>query len=395
MLVVDLQGGFGEKGRTSLRVSDGRTRIVLDAGIKVGARGEDYYPLLTGPVEQIDALFISHAHEDHMGALCRILSLGYRGPVFMTVETRAEMLATLEQYADPGDLRRFPPRDEQIRLFRPGDGMTVKTLGIATGHSGHVAGGVWFCVSGAGRCVAYAADMVPRSTVFRIEPLPPCDLLVLDASYGADPIPGEERAGQIAAWVAAHRAGCLLPTPLSGRSLELIALLEAPFAIEAGMRAPLAAQIAAAEALQPGQAKRLGDKLASARDWRSNAPLPDCPLLVHDGMGVAGPARRAILAAESEAYPVLLTGHLPDGSPGAVLAADGRADWIRMPTHPTMPENVALWAAAGRPLAFGHSCDPQTLCALHEQISTLDTQARTGARYIIGEAGRDARSGCK
>ncbi|MCR4269411.1 MBL fold metallo-hydrolase, partial [Nitratireductor sp. ZSWI3] len=250
MLQVDLQGGFGEKGRTSIAVSDGRTRIMLDAGIKVGATGDAYYPRLARPVGEIDALFISHAHEDHIGALCRLLRLGYGGPVYMTAETRAEMPATLAQYADPLDLRDFPPPDAQIRLFRPGETLAVGALQVQTGASGHVVGGVWFAVTGEGTRVVYAADMVPQSAVFQMQPLPSCDLLILDASYGADPVAGSQRARSIAAWVARHAGGCLLPTPLSGRSLELMAAIDTPFAVEAGMRDALAAQIGARQALR-------------------------------------------------------------------------------------------------------------------------------------------------
>ncbi|MCR4268446.1 MBL fold metallo-hydrolase, partial [Nitratireductor sp. ZSWI3] len=130
-----------------------------------------------------------------------------------------------------------------------------------------------------------------------------------------------------------------------------------------------------------------GGKLAAARDWRVGEPLPDCPLLVHDGMGVAGPARPAIAAADAADYPILLTGHLPQGSPGALLAERGRADWIRMPTHPTLPENVALWNGAGRPAVLGHSCEPQVLEDLREHIPALETRFRTGQTYQANGGG--------
>jgi len=391
MLSLHLQGGFGEKGRTSLGLDDGRTRIVLDAGIKVGAAGDEYYPMPLLPPDRVDALLISHAHEDHIGALCRMLARGYAGPVFMTGETCAEMAATLAQYAEAGDLRRFPPLDGSIELFRPGDTLQIGSLTVTTGASGHVAGGVWFAVAAGEARVVYAADMVPESRVFEMTMPPACDVLALDASYGTDPVTAATRAAQIAAWVADHAEGCLMPTPLSGRSLELMAVLDRPFAIADGMRAPLAAQIEPG-VLRPGMADLLRARLDAAIDWQVGTPFPAMPLLVHDGMGVAGPARPALEAAVAAGLPILLSGHLPSGSPGARLAAEGRADWIRMPTHPTLDENVALWQALGRPTALGHSCDAQTLADLGRFIPTLDTMARAGQTITIGKGGRHAHS---
>ncbi|WP_318036951.1 MBL fold metallo-hydrolase [Mesorhizobium sp. AR02] len=94
-MMLDLLGGFGEKGRTSLAANSAGDRILLDVGIKVGASGVDYYPALDGSIDDIDALFVSHAHEDHIGALSWLLSRGYAGPIFMTAETRDEAPATL------------------------------------------------------------------------------------------------------------------------------------------------------------------------------------------------------------------------------------------------------------------------------------------------------------
>ena len=91
---AELLGGFGEKGRTSLAVGGGGTRILLDAGIKVGASGDDYYPQFAGSAGTFDAVLISHAHEDHVGALARLLSLGFRGPIFMTASSARGVSAT-------------------------------------------------------------------------------------------------------------------------------------------------------------------------------------------------------------------------------------------------------------------------------------------------------------
>lgn len=380
---VDLLGGFGEKGRTSIAISNSKQRIMLDAGIKVGAAGAEYYPALVDGVGDIDAVLISHAHEDHVGALSWLLSKGYRGRILMTAETRDEAPSTLEGYADPIDLARFPFPTDRIELFEPGDTLSMGGLEVATGRSGHVVGGVWFAVEDGSRRIVYSADVVPDSKVFVMDAMPRCDLLVFDASYGADPVSGPARAEAIAAWVANHADGCLLPTPLSGRSLELMAVMKGPFAIHASMRASLAAQIEAHAALHAEVVPLLRQRLTEAADWNDGEPLPGCPLLADDGMGKAGPSAMLLPLAATTPYPILLTGHLPAGSPGEMLHTADRADWIRMPTHPTLSGNLAIWEGAGRPPALGHSCPSATLADLASHIPSLRTDLCTGHSFTL------------
>ncbi|WP_173931902.1 MBL fold metallo-hydrolase [Chelativorans sp. Marseille-P2723] len=373
---IGLLGGFAEKGRTSVGICTGGCSIMLDAGIKVGAAGAEYYPALDRSPGEIDALFITHAHEDHVGALGWLLAGGFRGPVFMTKETAQEAPATLTQYALEEHADLFTTA--QVEIFQPGDRLEFGDITADTGLSGHVAGGVWFCVRHEDGVVSYCGDVVPDSAVFRMDEVPACDLLLLDASYGADRITGRDRARSIAAWIKEHPRGCLLPTPLSGRSLELIASIPGPFAIHHEMRQGLELQLTSEDAFRPGMRDMVATKLSSAMDWREDEELPAMPLICHDGMGASGPSSRLLPRADSAGYPILLTGHLPAGSPGARLQEHGRAGWIRMPTHPTLTGNKAIWEAAGCPAAIGHSCPVNGLEELSREIPALRPQCATG-----------------
>ncbi len=375
---LHLQGGFGEKGRTSVLIDDGESRVMLDAGIKVGAAPKDYHPQLACAASEIDALFITHAHEDHIGALCWLIGQGFTGPVFMTPTTRAEMNATLDQYAHVSDLARFPSSNAMIELFLPGDTLSFAKQKIKTGHTGHVAGGVWFAVESGGKRTLYCGDVVPESAVFPMTAMPECDMMLLDCSYGDDAIPASERAKQIVEWVLARPEGAVLPTPLSGRSLELLAILPGPLAIADVMYEPLKAQIADPSLLRPGAAERITVRLDIAHRWHPGSPLPACPLLVHDGMGSAGPATLALEMAEQKGHPVLLSGHLPEGSPAHRMREQGCADWFRLPTHPTLPQNKLLWENSGRPRLLGHSSEAKLLNAMQQALPVLVTTAVTG-----------------
>ncbi|MEK1887038.1 MAG: MBL fold metallo-hydrolase [Phyllobacterium sp.] len=379
MIRVDLFGGFGEKGRTCVGMATPSTRIVCDVGIKVGAIGREYYPAIEhDQIAELDALFISHAHEDHIGGLSWLQSQGFCGQVFMTEETLSEAPAMLEQYAGNGAGRNYPITLRGIKTFLPGAQIDVGDLRIRTGRSGHVPGGVWFGAEGAGSKVVYTADVVPESNVLAMDPVPECDLLVLDASYGADSVSGNERSLAIRDWIERQINGCLLPVPLSGKPLELMAILPGRFAIHAAMREPIAAQIAAQDAFLPGVVPVLYERLASAADWNEASPFPDCPLLTFDGMGSAGPSVKAIVRAAEQDLPILLTGHIPPQTPASALFAEKRADWIRLPTHPTRDGSIAIWQDAGRPAVVGHSCTQEALEELQPYLPTLDVTARSG-----------------
>ena len=70
-------------------------------------------------------------------------------------------------------------------------------------------------------------------------------------------------------------------------------------------------------------------------------------------------------------------------SPGDLLHKAGRADWVRMPTHPTLSGNVDIWEKAGRPEAIGHSGTTDLLENLKSHIPSLRTQCRTGQRIAV------------
>ena len=72
-----------------VRTRDGRT-ILLDCGMFQGTRKEsaEKNKRLPLPVEQIDAIVLSHAHIDHAGRLPYLVNHGYQGSIWSTAATR-------------------------------------------------------------------------------------------------------------------------------------------------------------------------------------------------------------------------------------------------------------------------------------------------------------------
>jgi len=357
---------------------------LLDAGVKTSARDTaEYYPAIDpDELHAMDAMLITHAHEDHVAALGWCIANGFRGRIFMTAETRREADASVQDYATPE--QHALTRKACIESLQVGvDALKLGPMRVATGRSGHMGGCVW-CRLDDGRVgLIYCGDAVSASAVFAMDALPPGDAIVIDASYGDDNTTMRERAGQIARWIAAQSQGCILPTPLYGRSAELLAIIDGPIALAPGMRDALVAQLEGKAWLVANAGDRLAARLSACSDWRLGEALPRAALLCHDGMGIRGPSQALLSDARRLQHPTLFTGHLPAKSPGEKMVAQGRASWIRLPTHPRLAENIALVAASGAATVIGHSCDRAVLERLKLHIPHLDATLATGDRVEL------------
>ena len=381
---LDLYGGFGEKGRTCLGIESAGFRLLLDAGVKTSAHGrDDYYPAVDrDDLSRTDAIIVTHAHEDHVAGLGWCIAGGFRGRIFMTSECRREADASLASYATADE--QALARAADVELLAVGeDALELGPFRVSTGRSGHMGGSVWCRLADDRVRLDYCGDIVPSSTTFAVDPLARADAIVIDASYGEDDTPMRQRSAEVGAWVAAHPRGCVMPTPLYGRSLELLALVEGPLAFAPGMRDALRTQIDGEFWLLPQTVERLIARLAAGVDWQPGDRLPPATLLCHDGMGMSGPSRAILAEAERVGHPTLFTGHLPTGSPGERMVKARRARWIRLPTHPTLSENIALVASSGAAKVIGHSCDRSVLRELKPHLPQLDAQLATGDRVSL------------
>jgi predicted metal-dependent RNase len=81
-------------------IQTANSKILLDCGINV-ANNEDPYPMLEVlgfPLNELNAIIISHAHTDHAGFLPYLYKSGYKGPVYCTSPTRDLMVVLQQDY---------------------------------------------------------------------------------------------------------------------------------------------------------------------------------------------------------------------------------------------------------------------------------------------------------
>jgi len=91
-------GAFREVGRSCIVVETANSKVMLDCGVNV-ANIDEAFPMLETlgyPIDQINAVIISHAHTDHAGFLPYLYKMGYNGPVYCTSPTR-DLMVILQQ----------------------------------------------------------------------------------------------------------------------------------------------------------------------------------------------------------------------------------------------------------------------------------------------------------
>lgn len=89
-------GGWREVGRSCTFVETPKSKVLIDCGLKPGATGSENYPIMNTPefnYNDVDAVIISHSHNDHVGFLPALYEYGFSGPTYMT--TPSLDLATL------------------------------------------------------------------------------------------------------------------------------------------------------------------------------------------------------------------------------------------------------------------------------------------------------------
>ena len=84
-------GGAGSvTGSNFLLEADGK-KILVDCGLTQGIKLADDINWEPFPYQasEIDILFVSHAHIDHLGRIPKLLSEGFRGKIYSTLPTKA------------------------------------------------------------------------------------------------------------------------------------------------------------------------------------------------------------------------------------------------------------------------------------------------------------------
>ncbi|WP_248930283.1 MBL fold metallo-hydrolase [Paenibacillus hamazuiensis] len=372
MINIAVWGGAGEHGRSSYFIQKDRLRVLLDCGVKKEGAGQ--YPAVDAQeAAALDAVFLSHAHEDHSMAIPLLYKLGYRGLVWTTRATAEQLpgyFAAWKKYVVSRSAE-LPYGEEHIDSIRfafleervdAGEWLTITpSLKVMWGRSGHLAGSVWLLLDMDGSLVFFSGDYSRESCLLAAD-WPELagrqvELAIVDAACGMDEESQElklSRLQETVAETAARGGTVLLPVPVYGRGQDLLVWLretfpQLPVIAEADILGALERMLAWPDWLRPQAERCIREVLADGlvrevrdREERERLIGETGPrvILTSDGMMQSAKAQWYYreLSRNPAAASVVLTGHLAAGSFGDALlkskSADGcRAELIRYKVH--------------------------------------------------------------
>ena len=246
-------GGAGEVGASCMLLSVEDRRILIDCGIRVNERGNESLPdldLFKECAPKLDAIFITHAHSDHVGALPVVHKMYPNTPIYMTSATQTlsgVMLKSAVRIME--ETRNVIYTIEDVIPLSESDSSNKKTIQrLPVGqwipfwegwrfmfiHAGHILGAVSILMETPDGTFFYTGDVSlfnqktidGLADVYGINP----DFMWCEGTYGDSNHPSrateEKKLALAVAQVVENGGTVLIPSFALGRAQEILLILQ-------------------------------------------------------------------------------------------------------------------------------------------------------------------------
>lgn len=382
---IAILGGGDEVGASCLHIDLGECKVLVDGGVRLGGAAEygapqDSLPDLARISELggVDAIFLTHAHLDHSGALPLVHQAYPQAPIYCTTPTArliavllADALRIMEQKAE---------RELEVPLYDVGlvNSMFTKVVPVELAASvplpngagqvhffpaGHILGASLIGIESSAGNVLVSGDLsvadqrtIPGMTYPRFEP----EVLLLESTYGnrmhANRTTEERRLGRAVAEVISAGGKVLIPAFALGRAQEVILILRAmqlagelppcPIWVDGMVRSVCEVYTEFPQYLTPKLRRAIdsgahpfyprGGSVQPVRNSKEREQIlhgPPCCIVASSGMLSGGPSQYyAEQLAGCMENAIFLTGYQDEESPGRRLleVAAGRESTLRL-----------------------------------------------------------------
>ena len=250
-VTIKTLGAFQEVGRSCILVETAESKVMLDCGIRPGARNTwDAFPRLDWAdiaPNDIDAIVISHAHLDHQGFLPAMYKYGYDGPVYCTEPTLPLMTMLQNDFVKIAQIEggrliydQKDIRDVIQHTITLPYGMVTDIspdIKLVFNNAGHILGSatVHLHIGEGAHNIVYTGDYkYGRTALFDSATwnYPRVETLITESTYGAKedimPVREEVEMNFVNTINETLRQGgkVLIPIPAVGRAQEILIVLD-------------------------------------------------------------------------------------------------------------------------------------------------------------------------
>ncbi|MBP9711730.1 MAG: MBL fold metallo-hydrolase [Candidatus Pacebacteria bacterium] len=198
---ITFYGGTGSVTGANFLLEVAGKRILIDCGLTQGMKIADdvnWDPFPFNPGE-IDILFVTHAHVDHLGRIPKLIKEGFRGKIYSTIPTKAlagpmleDTAGILSKNTELGLDKIYTEENEKLALSLwegfdyHQDIPILDNLKVSLYNAGHILGSAMILFVYNGKRILFTGDLgnSPSPILPDTDMVPDVDYLVMESVYG-------------------------------------------------------------------------------------------------------------------------------------------------------------------------------------------------------------------